>query len=87
MKEAEVLQELKRKLLDNPNILFDEAVSTPSVNNNIKEFWKGEPVWEDMSDEDLSLEDLSEVDASNVLWEINRQLEKDERLMSVCMGH
>lgn len=82
----EILNELIIKLHDYPFILFDDAVEMPSLNNSIKEFNGGDPIWEDMSDDDIELEDASEVDLSNLLYEIERQIEKDDKLMDRCQG-
>lgn len=77
----EILNELIIKLHDYPFILFDDAVEMPSLNNSIKEFSGGDPIWEDMSDDDIELENASEDDLSNLLYEIERQIEKDDKLM------
>ena len=49
MNKQEILNELDIKLNDYPFILFDDAVEMPSLNNSIKEFGGGDPIWEDMS--------------------------------------
>lgn len=77
----EILNELIIKLHDYPFILFDDAVEMPSLNNSIKEFNGGDPIWENMSDDDIELENASEDDLSNLLYEIERQIEKDDKLM------
>lgn len=80
-----LLNEINIKLHDYPFLLLDDAIETPSVNNWIKEFSGGEPVWEDESDEDMCcLERLSNDDLANVLYEIERQIEKDDKLMDRC---
>ena len=71
-----LLNEIEIRLHDNPTILFDDSVEVPSVGNRIKEFNCGEPIWEDMSDADLCLDELSKDDLSNLLFEIERQIEK-----------
>lgn len=81
-----LLNEIEIRLHDNPTILFDDSVEVPSVGNRIKEFNCGEPMWEDMSDEDLCLDELSKDDLSNLLFEIERQIEKDDKLMDKCRG-
>lgn len=86
MNKQEILNELIIKLNDYPFILFDDAVEMPSLNNSIKEFSGGDPIWEDMSDDDIELEDASEVDLSNLLYEMERQIEKDDKLMDRCQG-
>lgn len=82
----EILNELIIKLHDYPFVLFDDAVEMPSLNNSIKEFSGGDPIWEDMSDDDIELENASEDDLSNLLYEIERQIEKDDKLMDRCQG-
>lgn len=82
----EILNELIIKSHDYPFILFDDAVEMPSLNNSIKEFNGGDPIWEDMSDDDIELENASEDDLSNLLYEIERQIEKDDKLMDRCQG-
>lgn len=82
----EILNELIIKLHDYPFILFDDAVEMPSLNNSIKEFNGGDPIWENMSDDDIELENASEDDLSNLLYEIERQIEKDDKLMDRCQG-
>lgn len=76
----EILNELIIKLHDYPLILFDDAVEMPSLNNSIKAFSCGDPIWEDMSDDDIELENASEDDLSNLLYETERQIEKDDKL-------
>lgn len=82
----EILNELIIKLHDYPFILFDDAVEMPSLNNSIKEFNGGDPIWENMSDDDIELKNASEDDLSNLLYEIERQIEKDDKLMERCQG-
>lgn len=84
MKKQEILNGINIKLNDYPFIMFDDAVEMPSMNNNIKEFSGGEPIWEDMSDDDIELSDASEDDLANLLWEIERQIESDDKLMERC---
>lgn len=86
IEQGRLLNEIEVKLHDYPTILFDDSVKMPSVNNSIKEFNCGEPIWEDMSDDYLSMECLSEDDLSNLLYEIDRQIEKDDKLMERCQG-
>lgn len=82
----EILNEINIKVNDYPFIMFDDAVKMPSMNNSIKEFNGGEPIWEDMSDDDIDLEDASETDLANLLWELERQIEADDILMERCRG-
>lgn len=84
--KQELINAINIKLHDYPFLLLDDAIETPSVNNQIKEFNGGEPIWEDMSDDDLCLECLSEDDLSNVLYEIEAQIERDDKLMDRCRG-
>lgn len=84
MKKQEILNDINIKLNDYPFIMFDDAVEMPSMNNNIKEFSGGEPIWEDMSDDDIELSDASEDDLANLLWEIECQIESDDKLMERC---
>lgn len=86
MNKQEILNELNIKLNDYPFILFDDAVEMPSFNNSIKEFSGGDPIWEDIPVYDIELEDASEDDLSNLLYEIERQIEKDDKLMERCQG-
>lgn len=87
MEKQELINEINIKLHDYPFLLLDDAIETPSVNNWIKEFSSSEPVWEDESDEDMCcLERLSNDDLANVLYEIERQIEKDDKLMDRCSG-
>lgn len=86
MKKQEILNELIIKLNDYPFILFDDAVEMPSMNNSIKEFDGGEPIWEDMSDDDIELENASEDDLANLLYWIDAQIELDDKLMDRCQG-
>lgn len=85
MNKQEILNELIIKLHDYPFILFDDAVEMPSLNNSIKKFSGGDPIWEDMSDDDIELVDASEVDLSNLLHETERQIEKDDKLIDRWM--
>ena len=85
MNKQEILNELIIKLHDYPFILFDDAVEMPSLNNSIKKFSGGDPIWEDMSDNDIELVDASEVDLSNLLYETERQIEKDDKLIDRWM--
>ena len=85
MNKQEILNELIIKLNDYPFILFDDAVEMPSLNNSIKKFSGGDPIWEDMSDNDIELVDASEVDLSNLLYETERQIEKDDKLIDRWM--
>ncbi len=86
MNKQEILNELNIKLNDYPFILFDDAVEMPSLNNSIKEFSGGDPIWEDMSDDDIELEDASEDDLANLLYWIDAQIERDDKLMDRCQG-
>ena len=79
-----ILQGISITLNDNPFICFDDSIEMPSVNNRIKEFNNGEPIWEDMSKDELTLDDASLDDIMNLDWEIERQIEKDEKLMEKC---
>lgn len=82
----EILNDINIKLNDYPFILFDDVVEMPSMNNSIKEFNGGEPIWEDMSDDDIELEDASEDDLANLLYWIDTQIERDDKLMDRCQG-
>ena len=86
MNKQGILNELIIKLHYYPFILFDDAVEMPSLNNSIKKFSGGDPIWEDMSDDDIELVDASEVDLSNLLYEIERQIEKDDKLIDSWMS-
>lgn len=86
MNKQEILNELIIKLNDYPFILFDDAVEMPSLNNSIKEFSGGDPIWEDMSDDDIDLEDASEDDLANLLYWTDAQIERDDKLMDRCQG-
>ena len=77
----EILNDINIKLNDYPFILFDDVVEMPSMNNSIKEFNGCEPIWEDMSDDDIELEDASEDDLANLLYWIDTQIERDDKLM------
>lgn len=83
MNKQEILNDINIKLNDYPFILFDDAVEMPSLNNSIKEFSGGDPIWEDMSD-DIELEDASETDLANLLYWIDVQIERDDKLMDRC---
>lgn len=85
MNKQEILNELIIKLHDYPFILFDDAVEMPSLNNSIKKFSGGYPIWKDMSDDDIELVDASEIDLSNLLYEVERQIEKDDKLIDRWM--
>ena len=87
MNKQEILNELIIKLNDYPFIFFDDAVEMPSLNNSIKEFSCGDPIWEDMSDDDIELEDASETDLENLLYWIDAQIERDDKLMERCQGY
>ena len=86
MNKQEILNELINKLNDYPFIFFDNAVEMPSLNNSIKEFGGGDPIWEDMSDDYIELEDASEDDLENLLYWIDAQIERDDKLMERCQG-
>lgn len=79
-----ILQGISISLYDTPFICFDEPIAMPSVNNRIKEFNNGETIWEDMSKDELTLDDASLYDIMNLNWEIERQIEKDKKLMYKC---
>lgn len=87
MNKQEILNELIIKLNEYPFILFDDAVDMPSLNNSIKEFSGGDPIWEDMSDDYIELEDASEDDLENLLYWIDTQIERDDKLMDRCQGY
>ena len=87
MNKQEILNELIIKLNEYPFILFDDAVDMPSLNNSIKEFSSGDPIWEDMSDDYIELEDASEDDLENLLYWIDTQIERDDKLMDRCQGY
>ena len=82
----EILNDINIKLNDYPFIMFDDAVEMPSLNNSIKEFSGGDPIWEDMSDDDIELEDASEDDLANLMYCIDAQIERDDKLMERCQG-
>ena len=84
--KQELINAISIKLHDYPFILFDDAVEMPSLNNSIKEFSGGDPIWEDMSDDDIDLEDASEDDLANLLYWIDAQIERDDKLMDRCQG-
>ena len=86
MDKVGIMANIAVKLRENPFLLFDETVDMPSLNNSIKEFSYYEPIWEDMSDDDIELENASEDDLENLLYEIERQLEKDQKIMEHCRG-
>lgn len=79
-----ILQGISITLYDRPFICFDDSIAMPSVNNRIKEFNNGETIWEDMSKDELTLDDASLYDIMNLNWEIERQIEKDDKLMHRC---
>lgn len=73
-------------IVNNENVFFDDSVAMPSVNNRIKEISYGSIVWEDASDDDLDIENASETDLENLLWEIEAQNNRDDKLMERCRG-
>lgn len=81
MDKVGIMANIAVKLRENPFLLFDEAVDMPSLNNSIKEFSYYEPIWEDMSDDDIELENASEDDLENLLYWIDAQIERDDKLM------
>ena len=70
------------KLIHAINMQFENVKDY--IDNRIKEFNNGEPIWEDMSKDELTLDDASLDDIMNLDWEIERQIEKDEKLMEKC---
>ena len=80
-----ILQGISISLYDTPFICFDEPIAMPSVNNRIKEFNNGETIWEDMSKDELTLDDASLYDIMNLNWEIERQIEKDDKRYMVLI--
>lgn len=81
MDKVGIMANIAVKLRENPFLLFDNAVEMPSLNNSIKEFSYYEPIWEDMSDDDIELENASEDDLENLLYWIDAQIERDDKLM------
>ena len=87
MDKVGIMANIAVKLRENPFLLFDNAVEMPSLNNSIKEFSYYEPIWEDMSDDDIELENASEDDLENLLYWIDAQIERDDKLMERCQGY
>ena len=85
--QKELLEQINERVMNNRYIGFDDSIPVPSLDNRIKEFSNGEPIWETYGDEDTDLRNASDVDLANILWEIDRQLEKDEKLYDRCMGY
>lgn len=73
IEKKEILDEIEGKINKCSYIDFDNAVMMPSVNNAIKEFNAGYPIWEDMSDPRLSLRMASVHDLQRLLREIDKQ--------------
>lgn len=72
-----LLQKLNERLVEHPFISFDDSIKLESINNHLKEFWVGEPIWEDVSDEDIKLENLSVSDIEYIIEQVDLQIQND----------
>lgn len=72
-----LLQKLNERLVEHPFISFDDSIKLESINNHLKEFWVGEPIWEDVSDEDIKLENLSVSDIEYIIEQLDLQIQND----------
>ena len=72
-----LLQKLNERLVEHPFISFEDSIKLESINNHLKEFWVGEPIWEDVSDEDIKLENLSVSDIEYIIEQVDLQIQND----------
>lgn len=72
-----LLQKLNERLVEHPFISFDDSIKLESINNHLKESWVGEPIWEDVSDEDIKLENLSVSDIEYIIEQVDLQIQND----------
>ena len=72
-----LLQALNERLVEHPFISFDDSIKLESINNRLKEFWVGEPIWEDVSEEDIELENLSVSDIEYIIEQVDLQIQND----------
>lgn len=72
-----LLQKLNERLVEHPFISFDDSIKLESINNRLKEFWAGEPIWEDVSEEVIELENLSVSDIEYIIEQLDLQIQND----------
>lgn len=76
-KKELLIQALNNRLVEHPFISFDDSIKLESINNRLKEFWAGEPIWEDVSEEDIELENLSVSDIEYIIEQLDLQIQND----------
>lgn len=76
-KKELLIQALNKRLVEHQFISFDDSIKLESINNRLKEFWAGEPIWEDVSEEDSELENLSVSDIEYIIEQLDLQIQND----------
>ena len=83
MNKNDLIQRIDAKLADNDKITFNVPFFVKSANDNIKNICFGEIQWGNRyTNADLS--DLSNDELSNLLYEIERQIESDNNFIQHC---
>ena len=76
-KKELLIQALNKRLVEHQFISFDDSIKLESINNRLKEFWAGEPILEDVSEEDIELENLSVSDIEYIIEQLDLQIQND----------
>lgn len=84
MNKKELIAEIEIKLRDNDGINFDEPLNL-AMDELLSISYCGELNFTD-DDVELELEDLHEDQLSDLLYEIERQIEADEKVFDRCRG-
>lgn len=85
MKKKELIEEIKNKLCENDGVNFDEPLNIAmdellSISYCCKLNFSDDDV-------ELELEDLYEEQLEDLLYEIERQIEADEKVFDKCKGY
>lgn len=84
MKKKELIQDVMNKLRDNGSLFFDSSIEVEneeliSISSN------GELVFSD--DVEIELEDLSEDELEDLIYNIDSQIERDEKIFDKCRSY
>lgn len=83
MNRNDLIQRIDAKLIDNGTITFNVPFFVKSANDNIKNICFGKIQWENRyTNADLS--DLSDDELSDLLYEVERQIESNNNFMQHC---
>lgn len=84
MNKKELIEAIEIKLRDNDGVNFDEPLNI-AMDELLSISYSGELNFSD-DDVELELEDLFEHQLSDLLYEIERQIEADEKVFDRCKG-